>query len=139
MRIAAALVFAASVMSNAHAAGAARQQEPKCDPASVTQYDMDVCAGQDFKKADDALNALYRKMLPRYNATDQTLLKDAERKWLAWRDAECAFDTNLSMGGTMHPMVETMCQTEKTKARVKELEAQLKCTDGDTSCNPPDK
>jgi len=133
MRIAAAaLAIAVFAWSAAHAA-------PNCNAAAVTQYDMDMCAGQDFKKADDALNALYRKMLPRYNATDQGLLKDAERKWVAWRDAECAFDTNLSMGGTMHPMVETMCQTEMTKARVKELEAQLKCTDGDTSCNPPDK
>ena len=130
--VAAALAIATFATCSAQAAD-------KCNAPTATQYDMDMCAGQDFKKADDALNALYRKMLPRYNATDQALLKDAERKWVAWRDAECAFDTNLSMGGTMHPMVETMCQTEMTKARVKELEAQLKCTDGDTSCNPPDK
>jgi len=139
MRIAVALTIAVLAASNARAADASSQKDPKCDPASYTQFDMDVCASQDFTKVDDALNALYRKMLPRYNPADQALLKDAERKWLAWRDAESAFDTNLSKGGSMHPMVESMCWTEKTKTRIKELEAQTKCADSDFSCNPPDK
>ena len=128
----------AFAVSHAHAAGTVAKKPPDCMAAAATQYDMDMCAGQDFKKADDALNALYRQMMPRYNPADQALIRDAERKWLDYRDAECAFETNLSVGGTIHPMDETMCRTERTEARIKELQKQLHCTE-DLGCNPPDK
>jgi uncharacterized protein YecT (DUF1311 family) len=127
----------AFVVGNAHAAGVTKKPSD-CMASATAQYDMDMCAGQDFRKADDALNALYRQMMPRYNAADQVMLRDAERKWLDYRDAECAFETNLSAGGTIHPMAETMCRTERTKARIKELQTQLHCTE-DLGCNPPDK
>jgi uncharacterized protein YecT (DUF1311 family) len=136
-----ASVFAVAALLAAGSARAADDDPFKstdCKKAT-TQMDLDYCAGQDFKKVDGQLNVLYRKMMPRYGAADQALLKDAERKWVAWRDAECAFDTNLSAGGTIHPMVETTCQTEKTNARIKELQTQIKCGDGDTMCDPPDK
>jgi len=140
MRSAAALLAIASlVVSNAYADDTKAKKATGCFATAETQYAMDVCAGQDFKKADDALNTLYKQMLPRYEAADQALIKDAERKWLAYRDAECAFDSNSTIGGSFHPTAETMCRTEKTEARVKELKTQLDCPEGDLGCNRPSK
>ena len=58
-----------------------------------TQMDMNTCAGQDFQKADAALNALYRQMQARLkDDPDQTRrLMETQRAWVAFRDAECRF------------------------------------------------
>jgi uncharacterized protein YecT (DUF1311 family) len=104
---------------------------------AATQMDMDYCAGLDFKAADAQLNALYRQMMAKYDEADREKLKAAEKAWLAYRDAECDYETASSIGGTIHPMVETMCQTDKTKARIKELKSQRDCEEGNMSCNNP--
>jgi uncharacterized protein YecT (DUF1311 family) len=102
-----------------------------------TQMEMDYCAGLDFKAADAKLNALYRQMTAKYDPADKEKLKAAEKAWLAYRDAECDYETAQSEGGSIHPMVETECATDKTQARIKELERQFHCDEGDTSCNNP--
>ncbi|HTQ15445.1 MAG TPA: lysozyme inhibitor LprI family protein [Rhizomicrobium sp.] len=102
-----------------------------------TQIEMDYCAGLDFKAADARLNAVYLQLMARYDVANQALLRAAEEKWIAWRDSECAYETALTMGGTIHPMIDTMCRTEKTQAHVKELERELACEEGDITCNPP--
>jgi uncharacterized protein YecT (DUF1311 family) len=104
--------------------------------AAATQMELDYCAGLDFKAADAKLNALYQTLTAKYNTNNQALLRDAEEKWLAWRDSECAYETALTVGGTIHPMLETECDTTKTNDRIKELERQRDCQEGDITCNP---
>ncbi len=104
---------------------------------AATQMELDYCAGQDFKAADAKLNALYQQLMGKYDVADQALLRAAEEKWIAWRDSECAFETALTVGGTIHSMMETQCDTEKTAAHIKELERERDCQEGDISCNPP--
>ena len=99
--------------------------------------DLDYCAGQDFKAADAKLNAVYQQLMAKYDVQNQALLRAAEEKWIAWRDSECAYETALTVGGTIHPMMETMCATEKTDAHRKELERERDCQEGDVTCNPP--
>ena len=121
------------------ASNAQADEKIDCKSSNLNQMQLNQCAGIDFDKADAKLNALYRDLIKRYDPPDQALLKAAENKWIAYRDAECAFETNLTIGGTIHPMVETFCWTEKTNARMKELTAQMNCGDGDTECNPPSR
>lgn len=104
---------------------------------AANQMELDYCAGQDFKAADARLNALYQGLMAKYDNNNQALLRDAEEKWLAWRDAECAYENELTMGGTVHSMMQTECDTDKTNVRIKELERQRDCQEGDISCNPP--
>jgi uncharacterized protein YecT (DUF1311 family) len=103
----------------------------------ANQMELDYCAGVDFKAADGKLNALYQGLMAKYNTNNQALLRDSEEKWIAWRDSECAYENALTVGGTIHPMMETQCDTEKTNARIKDLERQRDCEEGDISCNPP--
>jgi uncharacterized protein YecT (DUF1311 family) len=104
---------------------------------AANQMELDYCAGQDFKAADAKLNALYQALMAKYDNNNQALLRDAEEKWLAWRDAECTYENELTMGGTVHSMMQTECDTDKTNARIKELERQRDCAEGDITCNPP--
>jgi uncharacterized protein YecT (DUF1311 family) len=88
------------------------------------QMELNYCADRDFKSADKKLNALYRKLRGGADAREQELLGAAERNWLAYRDSECAVETAESEGGSIAPMEYSICLTEKTEARIKELERQ---------------
>jgi uncharacterized protein YecT (DUF1311 family) len=94
-----------------------------CNKAQ-TQMELNYCADKAFQAEDKTLNALYRKLMASYDAKDQALLRTAEKNWLAYRDSECEFETSGSEGGSIHPMEGSNCLTEKTKARIKELQAQ---------------
>ncbi|MGH6872566.1 MAG: lysozyme inhibitor LprI family protein [Rhizomicrobium sp.] len=104
---------------------------------ALTQSEMNVCADLDFKAADARLNALYQQLMAKYDVPNQALLRAAEEKWIGWRDSECAYETALTVGGTIHPMMELMCDTQKTQAHIRELERELACQEGDITCNPP--
>jgi uncharacterized protein YecT (DUF1311 family) len=128
-----------AIVALAMLAGSSAQAANKinCKSPDLNQIDMDTCAGQDFTASDAKLNALYKTMMAKYDAGNQAKLKTAERAWLTYRDAECDYETNGTAGGTINPMMDTMCRTTKTDARIKELTAQLKCVEGDMSCNAP--
>lgn len=127
-----------SIHSSSAATTDDRFKGTDCNKAQ-TQMELDYCAGKDFEAQDKKLNALYRKLMAGYDAKNQSLLRTAEKNWLAYRDSECAFETAESEGGTIHPMESSLCLTEKTKARIKELQAQGDCTEGDLTCNLPAK
>jgi len=60
---------------------------------NLPQTEMNVCAGEAFQQADAALNALYQEIKQRLagDAETTTLFVAAQRAWLPFRDAECAF------------------------------------------------
>lgn len=128
--------FSAATLLCLCAAGPA--QALNCESPANT-VEMDRCAGRDFQAADAKLNALYRAMSARYDAANRALLKAAEKDWILYRDAECAYETNPTVGGTINSTMITQCRTRKTNARIKELNAQLHCVEGDLSCNLPGK
>jgi uncharacterized protein YecT (DUF1311 family) len=89
-----------------------------------TQIEMNYCADRDFKIADAKLNTLYRSLFNSSDQKTQALLKTAERDWIAYRDAECALEAAASEGGSIAPMEYSLCLTEKTAARIRELQRQ---------------
>ena len=100
-----------------------------------TTYEINVCAGRDFTKADGALNALYKQLFAKYDVANRALLQTAQRSWLKFRDDECAYETALTIGGTIHSTMVTNC--DLTLERIKRLKAQAACAEGDLSCNHP--
>ncbi|SIT09747.1 lysozyme inhibitor LprI family protein [Achromobacter sp. MFA1 R4] len=116
----------------------AQAQVIKCDQAS-TQTDLSLCADQAYRKSDADLNAAYRDVMARLvdNKDATTRLQAAQKAWLFFRDAECAFSSSGVTGGSAYPMVLSMCLDKLTQARTKELRAYLKCEEGDMSCPVP--
>ena len=108
-----------------------------CKTAS-DQTSLNQCADKDFKAADSELNAVYGQVTGRLvNAAApdaKGLLTTAQRNWVAFRDAECAFQSSDSEGGSMHPMVVLGCQTGLTRKRIGELKAYLSCKADDGDC-----
>lgn len=127
MRLIAAALLALASAGFAHAADCK-------DPQS--NYEMKVCAGEDFKKADAELNVAYNKAIAEarqlYRSTKATpgyenmpdseaILRDAQRAWVSFRDANCKYQYQIYYGGTHAPLAQVLCMADMTKARVKEL------------------
>ena len=107
-----------------------------CKDGGATQGEMTECAGLSFKKADVELNARYAKLSACLgpSSEDGTMLLDAQRAWLKFRDAECRFQSSGSEGGTVRPMLVAGCMEKLTRDRDGELNRYLTCEEGDLSC-----
>ena len=109
------------------------------DCADQTQPGLDVCADAAFKKADAGLNGAYKDILKRLkdDSAKTKLLVTAQKAWLSFRDAECAFSAAGVTGGSIYPMVVSLCLERVTKERTEDLSVYLKCEEGDTECPVP--
>jgi uncharacterized protein YecT (DUF1311 family) len=111
----------------------ARAQMEACATAQ-TQLDMNQCAAREYQKHDAAMNQIYQQLLARLTDAEQkSLLVEAERAWIAYRDKQCAFQTS-SAGGSVRPLIQFDCLDEKTSVHIAELNRQLDCKEGDPSC-----
>lgn len=107
-----------------------------CKNADTT-FAMNVCAGRDAKKTYMEMVALYNQLYAKYDAPNRKLLQASQRAWHAFADAECAYENNLTTGGTIHSTMLTNCTGALAAERVKQLKAQANCAEGDLSCNHP--
>lgn len=100
----------------------------KCADAQ-DQATLNQCADASFKKSDEKLNELYKKIETRLkdDADTNKLLVQAQRDWGKFRDAECDFQTAGAAGGSALPMLVLMCRDGLTQSRVKDFEGYLKC------------
>lgn len=118
------------------ATGALAEQ---CNRNDQSQIGLNICADADFKAADAKLNKTYGTVVKRLagDADTRKLLQVSQRAWIAFRDAECHFRTDLNKDGTIYPMLVAGCRQELTEARTKQLDAYLHCQEGDLSCPVP--
>jgi uncharacterized protein YecT (DUF1311 family) len=111
-----------------------------CSHAS-DQATLTACANASFKASDAELNSVFRQIEGRlaHDEHAKGLLVSAQRAWITFRDAECAFSTSATTGGSAHPMAQATCMGAITQDRVKELRRYLNCEEGDLSCPVPPK
>ncbi|QGZ65931.1 lysozyme inhibitor LprI family protein [Paraburkholderia acidisoli] len=105
-----------------------------CMTTATTQQAMNACAGQKLKASDQQLNTTYNALLAKTSKPGGEQLRKAQRAWVAWRDAQCQFDTLGTRQGSVNPMVYTLCVNDLTQQQTKHLAAQLHCEEGDLSC-----
>jgi uncharacterized protein YecT (DUF1311 family) len=115
----------------------ARAREYNCrDPQ--TQLDMNMCAEVDFERADLELNAAWREAITDARASDREIdrrsdqrptqeakLREAQRAWLIFRDAQCTVEGyEEARGGSMEPMIYGGCRARLTRERIAQLRPQ---------------
>ena len=108
----------------------------ECDNAS-TQADLNACSAAQYQAADKKLNQTWQDVLKRAQPAQRDLLKKAQSAWLTLRDADCAFISSSTEGGSVQPMVNNQCLTDKTNEREAFLASLLQCEEGDLSCPLP--
>jgi uncharacterized protein YecT (DUF1311 family) len=99
-----------------------------------SQMELNAQAGSALQKSDAQLNAVYNKLRARISDAGKQKLLLAQQSWLRFRDLECEFETMGTVGGTIHSMIVAICLTRLTDQRIKDLEVQLNCKEGDLSC-----
>ncbi len=127
------LLIATSLLAACPALG-----EDKIDCANaMAQMELNMCAYQDFEKADVELNAVWTQAKAFADELDSQedeesrkgaakALLAGQRGWIAYRDGACELAGWEAHGGSMEPMVVSGCLAEKTRARTKELQEFVK-------------
>lgn len=108
-------------------------QATDCNDA-VDQSTMNQCAEQNFKAADARLNSTYRALTQQLDTDSLERLKQAQRAWISFRDALCAFKSEPLRDGSIYPMVLSSCLEKTTDAQTSILKKHLSCAEGDVLC-----
>lgn len=111
-------------------AGPAAADTLDCSEA-ITQMDMNRCAHQSYVAADEDLNHAYQMAMDFAKDMDAylqageipaaTLLRDAQRAWIPFRDKACALESTIVRGGSMEPLIYSSCLERETRARTEAL------------------
>ena len=90
-----------------------------------SQSEMTQQAAHSAEKADADLNKVYQKLMASLDGDGIKLLKEAQRAWIAYRDAEAKRAGDEARGGSMSPMLFYAATAELTKERTKHLKESL--------------
>lgn len=104
-------------------------------PATAqTQSATNASAVRGARAADQALNAQFKAASARLSPASRLLLRDAQRSWIAFRDAQCKFETSGVQGGSAYPVVQATCLKALSQQRIQQLRRIAACEEGDLAC-----
>jgi uncharacterized protein YecT (DUF1311 family) len=89
-------------------------------PDGQSTMGMIACADQAYESWDKELNAAYATLLDGMEKDSATALKDSQRKWIAYRDAEFAFQGGAWTEdlGTAMRVTLALARSDIVRARV---------------------
>lgn len=93
----------------------------QCMKGATTTVDMRDCSGAELKRQDTRLNQNYKTVMGSLEEEQKGKLRDAQRKWVAYRDANCGLYYVMT-GGTMDQLNGSGCMVDMTRQRADELE-----------------
>jgi uncharacterized protein YecT (DUF1311 family) len=119
-------IFVAMVLAACGSGKAAEADPETCYDTAKTQAALTGCAGLRSRAAQKKLGVSFRKMMAATRDDEgRDLLVAAQRAWVAYQDAECAWSRDSVRGGSMAPMVYYECQALMTDQRTKVLDETL--------------
>lgn len=95
----------------------------KCKDDAYSTAEMEQCNDNALRDWEIELNDNYRKLLddPTKSAQQRTSLKQIQRLWLKYREANCKFYASIYSEGTLSPIMYGNCMAKMTKDRADEL------------------
>jgi uncharacterized protein YecT (DUF1311 family) len=117
-----------SVFSHAAFAGEINCASPQ------TTLEINYCANLDYKAADASLNEVYQEAIKSLGTSEQNdvnskglvaALRQAELKWIDFRDADCALVKKTWTNGTGGTAALLGCLTQKTNERIQFLRENI--------------
>lgn len=78
------------------------------------------CMGSETEQHDARLNQNYKAAMQALNKGQQNQLRDAQRLWIKFRDADCALLGSLT-GGSIDRINSASCFLDMTKQRADDL------------------
>lgn len=101
----------------------ALQKQVHCGDGNMLQ--MSVCMSREAKESDARLNLVYARLMEAL--AKPRSLQAVQRRWIAFRDAECAFQTEATQGGSIHNFSVDLCRMQLTEQRIATLEDIQPC------------
>jgi uncharacterized protein YecT (DUF1311 family) len=93
-----------------------------CMRKAVSTLDMLECAGKETDRWDARLNRAYQSRMASLNDRQRRALKQAEKAWILFREADCAAYQDEEWG-TISRIDASQCFLRRTVERALELEA----------------
>ena len=90
----------------------------ECMQKDSSTAGMIQCIDAEFAIQDKLLNQNYKKAMSVLNDENKKKLKDIQRKWVAYKEAKCAF---YPQQGSIHRLDAADCYLQMTKERATEL------------------
>ena len=89
-------------------------------PEGQSTMGMITCADAAYESWDKALNEAYANLLDGMEKDSAAKLKESQRKWIAWRDAEFAFQGGAwtEEYGTLMRVTLALARSDIVRARV---------------------
>jgi uncharacterized protein YecT (DUF1311 family) len=99
---------------------------PTSHANAQSQAEMNRQAAKDSEKADAELNTTYAALMAKLpDAESKRKLKESQRAWIAFRDAEAAFASDQARGRSIAPTIRYETMTELIHQRIKQLKVHL--------------
>ncbi len=99
-----------------------------CARTAKSEHELGDCLGDQAHYAERELNETYKKVMTQLSTAQRNALRREERKWIKWREAECARqakDVEECVNGCGVPWtMRLVCMTEEAHNRVDELKAK---------------
>jgi uncharacterized protein YecT (DUF1311 family) len=108
-----------------------------CDAKAGSQPEVNKCAEDEFKRADEEMNRTYENLLARAakNPVAVKKIKAAQAAWIVFREAhlEAIFpaENKPAAYGAVQPMCASLLRAELARDRMKVLESMIKPEEGD--------
>jgi len=99
-----------------------------CWTTAMTQYDMNMCAGSYWKKANNTLQSLLLELKSHTTSDQYQTLLTVQKEWEQTVIDYCDWEGSFNGGGSMQGMVETNCGTFQYQQRINDLRMSL-CKD----------
>jgi uncharacterized protein YecT (DUF1311 family) len=107
------------------------EQFRNCIEKAFTQSEITVCAGEEAKRSDAELNAVYQKLLLQAAGQQNAVAKitAAERAWITYRDAYIEAmlpaENKQAEYGTIHPSEVSLLRAKLTRLQITALNELL--------------
>lgn len=104
-------------------------QDPKsCYATAMTQYAINICAGQQFTSITNKLHSLILELNPHMKTSQYDLLLKAQESWEKATDDFCIWDSSYFDGGTAKGSINVGCLISEYRERINDLRIYL-CND----------
>lgn len=101
----------------------ARAAELDCN--NITSPVEEATCSSDIAGSKKRLNAAYGRLAKKVYPDFLPLLEKAQKAWLDYRNAACAYDAEPLMGGTMITSARIACTADMNNKRAAELEEDM--------------
>jgi len=96
-----------------------------CWDTAITQTTLTRCADLDLRTSRLRLQRLLRELRDSLDSAALPGLDSVQRRWEAYSEAQCRWESEPYDGGTMRPMLESGCLAMLTEERIDQLKAFL--------------